>query len=168
MCNVLNFLKALWQGAAHYTNLLKQLRNSDFWKKLLNFVVLSIDKKSFQSESATKLELQNLAYRYQCQHNVLDVVTCEMFLQKKLLHSELVTKESSKSSNNGSDGSKVATAENSCNLKDIFGVWCESSLDAETIKTFVSFEYDGSVKLRARVSCIYRYSCFLLLIVLSN
>ncbi|KAM3398313.1 putative protein isoform X4 [Capsicum galapagoense] len=152
MCNVLNFLKALWQGAAHYTNLLKQLRNSDFWKKLLNFVVLSIYKKSFQSESATKLELQNLAYRYQCQHNVLDVVTCEMFLQKKLLHSELVTKESSKSSNNGSDGSKVATAESSCNLKDIFGVWCESSLDAETIKTFVSFEYDGSVKLRARVA----------------
>ncbi|MCD7459390.1 hypothetical protein HAX54_040820 [Datura stramonium] len=152
MCNVLNFLKALWQGAAHYTDLLKQLRNSDFWKKLLNSVVLSIGKKSFQSESTAGLELLNLAYRYQCQHYVLDVVSYEMFLQKKILHSELVTRESSKSLHNGSDGSKVATAESSCNMKDIFGVWCESSLDAETIKTFVSFDYDDSVKLRARVT----------------
>ncbi|XP_059297405.1 uncharacterized protein LOC132050256 isoform X2 [Lycium ferocissimum] len=152
MCNVLYLLKALWQGAAHYTNLLKQLRNSDFWKKLLNSVVLSIGKNSCQSESATELELQNLAYRYQCQHNVLDVVAYEMFQQKKILHSEMVTKESSKSLHNESDGSKVATAESSCNLKDIFGGWCESSLDAETIKTFVSFEYDDSVKLRARVA----------------
>ncbi|CAN4119728.1 unnamed protein product [Withania somnifera] len=152
ICNVLNFLKALWQGAAHYTNILKQLRNSDFWKKLLNFVVLSIGNKSFQSDRATELELQNLAYRYQCQYNVLDLVACEMFLQKKILHSELVTKESSKSLHNGSDGSKVARGESSCNLKDIFGVWCERSLDAETIKTFVLFEYDGSVKLRARVA----------------
>lgn len=161
MCNVLNFLKALWQGASHYTNLLKQLRNSDFWEKLLNSVVLSIGKKSCQSESATKLELQNQAYRYQCQHNVLDVVAYEMILQKKILHSELITKESSKSLHNGSDGCKVATAESSCNLKEIFGVWCGSSLDSETIKTFVSFEYDDSVKLRARVSCISWNSCFL-------
>ncbi|XP_010313025.2 uncharacterized protein [Solanum lycopersicum] len=152
MCNVLNFLKALWQGAAHYTSLLKQLRNSDFWEKLLISAVLSISKKSCQSESTTKLELQNLAYKYQCQHNVLDVVACEMILQKKILHSELVTEESSKCLHNGSDGCKVATAESSCNLKEIFGAWCGSSLDAETIKTFVSFEYDDSVKLRARVA----------------
>lgn len=161
MCNVLNFLKALWQGAAHYTNLLEQLRNSDFWEKLLNTVVLSIGKKSFQSESATELELQNLAYRYQCQRNVLDVVAYEMFLQKKILYSELVTTESSKYLHNGSDGSKVGTAEISCNLKEIFGVWCASSLDAETIKRFVSFEYDDSVKLRARVSCISWISSYL-------
>lgn len=161
MCNVLNFLKALWQGAAHYTSLLKQLRNSDFWEKLLISAVLSISKKSCQSESTTKLELQNLAYKYQCQHNVLDVVACEMILQKKILHSELVTEESSKCLHNGSDGCKVATAESSCNLKEIFGAWCGSSLDAETIKTFVSFEYDDSVKLRARVSCISWNSRFL-------
>ncbi|KAK4375118.1 hypothetical protein RND71_005795 [Anisodus tanguticus] len=158
LCNVLNFLKALWQGAAHYTNLLKQLRTSDFWKKLLNSVVLSIGKKSCQSGSATELELQNLAYRYQCQHNVLDVVAYEIFLQKKILHSELVAKESSKSLHNGSDGSKVATVESSCYLKDIFGVWCESSLDVETIKTFVSFDYDDSVKLRARLRKLPAFS----------
>ncbi|XP_016496025.2 uncharacterized protein LOC107815035 isoform X1 [Nicotiana tabacum] len=152
LCNMLNFLNALWEGAAHYTNLLKQLRNSDFWKKLLNSVVLSIGKNSCQSESATKLELQNLVYRYLCQHNVLDVMAYEMFLQRKILHSELVKKESSKALHNGSDGSKVPTPESASNLKDIFGVWCGSSLDAETIKTFVSFEYDDSVNLHARVA----------------
>ncbi|CAH9113172.1 unnamed protein product [Cuscuta europaea] len=34
--NLLNFLKALWQGAGHYKNILKQLIASEFWRQMSN------------------------------------------------------------------------------------------------------------------------------------
>ncbi|KAK6136598.1 hypothetical protein DH2020_029631 [Rehmannia glutinosa] len=101
---LLNFLRALWQGAPQFTKTLEQLKVSDkFWRHLTNIVVLFSDDQDNLSEKFTDKKLQNVAYRYQFLSNVLDILGYEVFLQKKLMHAELVVNRISKSPTNGTE-----------------------------------------------------------------
>ncbi|XP_062115026.1 uncharacterized protein LOC133829144 [Humulus lupulus] len=62
LLNVLNFLKALWQRAAQYINILARLKSSEkFWKQLSKCISLtSLDSLP---DSLTEMEALNLAYK---------------------------------------------------------------------------------------------------------
>lgn len=100
------------------------------------------------------MEAQSLAYKYQCQSAILEIMTHDMFLKKKLLHAESFLKEASESkerSENGVSTGKSKSA-NNCDLKDIFSSWSEGSNLANLIKSYASCEYDNEIHYRAKVS----------------
>ncbi|KAI3446215.1 hypothetical protein Pfo_002880 [Paulownia fortunei] len=153
---LLNFLRALWQGAPQFTKTLEQLKISDkFWRQLTNSVVLVTSYHGNLSEKLTEKELQIIAYRYQFLSNILDILGYEIFLQKKLMHAEIVVNRISKSPTNGSTktkDSKFTKDESLSSLKEIISTWCKSSLLSDLIKACVSWEYDNSNHMRAKVA----------------
>ncbi|CAA3010617.1 Hypothetical predicted protein [Olea europaea subsp. europaea] len=159
LLNVLDFLKALWQSAPQFTNILELLKKSDkFWRQLTNNVTLISSSKDDLSGNLTEMELQNLAYGHQCQSKVFEILAYEIFLQKKLMRAALLVKQSSKSTDGGekSDDSQIPKDANLTSLKDIFSTWCENSLLTDLIKSCVSCEYDNSTHIRAKVAaCLF-------------
>ncbi|KAK6136640.1 hypothetical protein DH2020_029623 [Rehmannia glutinosa] len=150
---LLNFLRALWQGAPQFTKTLEQLKVSDkFWRHLTNIVVLFSDDQDNLSEKLTDKKLQNVAYRYQFLSNVLDILGYEVLLQKKLMHAELVVNRISKSPTNGTEKKVDSKDEGASSLKEIISTWCKSSLLSDLIKACVSWEYDNSSHIRAKVA----------------
>ncbi|XP_071935327.1 uncharacterized protein [Coffea arabica] len=156
LSNVLNFLKALWQGAPQFTNFLEQLKNSEnFWKQLSDSVMLIPHKPDNPSENLTDKELQNLVYSYYCQSDLLEIIAYEIFLHKKLLHSELAlktTSELSKDQVDKVDGSRLAKDGSICGLKNLLSTWFKSSLLGDLIKSYASCTYDFQMHLHAKVS----------------
>lgn len=147
--NLLNFLKALWQGAGHYRNILKQLTNSDFWRELSNSFL-----QIRESENLSKVDTRDVAYRYKCQSSVLDLMAYEIFLLKKTLNADLHAKQTSPSLDDTVEktvSSLIEKSEN--NIVDVLKPWCTSSLLGKLIKSFVSVEYDDCTNLRGKVSC---------------
>ncbi|KAL2537742.1 hypothetical protein Fot_19133 [Forsythia ovata] len=155
LLNVLDFLKTLWQSAPQFTNILEQLKQSDkFWRQLTDCVTLISSNEDDLSGNLTEMELQNLAYGYQCQSKVFEILAYEMFLQKKLMHAALLVKQSSKLTDGAekADNSQVTKDASLTSLKDIFSNWCKSSLLTDMIKSCVSCEYDNSIHTRAKVA----------------
>lgn len=152
----MKFLRALWQDAPRFTKILEQLKLSDkFWRLLTNPVMLITCNQDKVSEKLTEEELQCQAYRYQYLSNVLDIMGHEIFLQKKLMHGELVVNGFPKSEANGTKRKDSEIAENKSfmSLKEIISTWCESSLLSDLIKACVSNEYDNKIHRHAKVSC---------------
>ncbi|XP_062077594.1 uncharacterized protein LOC133782343 [Humulus lupulus] len=91
LLNVLNFLKALWQRAAQYINILARLKSFEkFWKQLSKCISLtSLDSLP---DSLTEMEALNLAYKYQCQSSIMEIMAYDMFLQNKLSRVESLEK----------------------------------------------------------------------------
>ncbi|KAF8013563.1 hypothetical protein BT93_I1419 [Corymbia citriodora subsp. variegata] len=146
---VLNFLKALWEGAGHYKDLLDWLRRSqDFWKHLSGFISLA-GMEAHLPRKLARSEGQSLANKYQCQSAVLEIMACDMFLQKKLSHAKLPMEQL--------DNGKAITAEKSkvSDLQDPTGVlstWCQSSVLESLVETYASCGYDGEIWFRLKVA----------------
>ncbi|CAA0807688.1 Protein of unknown function (DUF3414 [Striga hermonthica] len=144
---LLNLLSALWQGAPQFTKILEQLKSSDqFWKQLTNPVVMFSNDQDNLSDKSTEKKIQNTAYRYQVLSAVLDILNYEIFLQKKLMHAEIVVNRISKSPINGTEKKVVS------DLKEIISTWCKSSLLSDLIKAFVSWEHDNNGHDRAKIA----------------
>lgn len=154
LLNVLDFLMALWQGASQFNNILERLKKSkDFWGQLSTCISLI---SSMEDNPSGTLSTDSLisSYRYQCQAAILQIMSLEMFLHKKVLHSEFVRK--------GSELSKdiLAEAGNSEKTEDdshsgprnILSMWCKSSVLSKLIKLYASCEYDNDKYLKGQVS----------------
>lgn len=160
LSNVLNFLKALWQGAPQFTNFLEQLKDSEnFWKLFSDPVMFISHKPDNPSQNLMKMELRNLVYKYYCQSDLLEIIAYEIFMHKKFLHVESVLKETSELSNDRVDkvdGSRLAKDGSMCGLKNMISTWFKSSLLGEVIKAYASCTYDCEMLLHAKV----RSLCF--------
>lgn len=157
---LLNFLRALWQGAPQFTNILEQLKVSEnFWGQLSHTVLLITRNQGNLSEKLTGKELKNLAYRYQILASVLDILCFEIFLQKKLMHAHIIVNQISKLPMNGAqntmDSSKLRELGSPNGLKEIIATWCKSSLLSDLINACVSWQYDSSSHMHAKVSHAY-------------
>ncbi|CBI37915.3 unnamed protein product, partial [Vitis vinifera] len=156
LLNVLNLLKALWQGAAQYADILEWLKNSEkFWKLFCNSISLIARMKAPLPENLTEMEALSLAYKYQCQTAVLEIMAEDLFLQKKLLHAEFLVKlaaESSKEKTGTTVGLEKSRSENLHHLKDVLSSWCENSVLVDLIKSYASCQYDTEIYLRAKIA----------------
>lgn len=143
----LDFLRALWQGAPQFSKTLEQLKGADkFWKQLTSSLVL-VTRRQDLSEKSTEKELQSMAYGYQILSNVLDILSYEIFVQKKLMHAEIVVNRS-----NGAEKRENSNFKKTESLKEIISTWCKSSVLSDLIKTCVSWKYDDSSHTRAKVA----------------
>ncbi|KAL4585015.1 hypothetical protein LXL04_009628 [Taraxacum kok-saghyz] len=140
LVNVMDFLMALWQGAPQYTNVVESVKKSgNFWKQLSSCISVTLSTDPLVS-----------SYRYQCQSDILQIMSLEMFFQKKvLLHADVIRK--------GSESSKpIAITEKSDDShggpRDIVSDWCKNLLLSDLIKSYGSCEYDNDKYLKAQVS----------------
>ncbi|KAL3515020.1 hypothetical protein ACH5RR_021922 [Cinchona calisaya] len=156
LSNVLNFLKAVWQAAPQFTNFLEQLKNSEnFWKHISDSVMLISHKPDDPSQNLTRVELRNLVDKYYCQSDLLEIISYEIFMHKKLLHVELVLKETSELSKDQVekvDRSRLAKDGSICGLKDLLSTWFKSSLLGDLIKSYAWCTYNCEMHLQAMVS----------------
>ncbi|KAJ4965226.1 hypothetical protein NE237_017075 [Protea cynaroides] len=155
LLHVLNFLKALWQGAT-YVEILQLLRTSDrFWKLLCSSVSQISTAESPSLENVTGVETLNLAYKYECQSVVLEIMSYEMFLQKKLQEAELPVNQSSEPFKEKSENTvrtETTKAANVPDLKDILSTWCRSSVMGSLISSYVWCGFDSGILLRAKIA----------------
>lgn len=150
---LLNFLKALWQGAPQFSKTLEQLKFADnFWRQLTNPLMHIPSNQPDVSEKLTEKEIQNLAYRNQYLSNILDILGYEVFMQKKLMHAETVN-QISISPINGAEKTKDSKFTKNESLKKIISTWSKSSL-GDLIKACVSWEHDGISHTRAKVGYV--------------
>ncbi|XP_057965187.1 uncharacterized protein LOC131155793 [Malania oleifera] len=153
---VLEFLKTLWQGAANYKDILELLKKYDkFWEHLSNSVSLTAGLEAPVLGKLNERESLNLAYKYQCQSVVLEIMTNEAFLQKKLQRAELLVKQIDDSSKGKMEN--VASAEkpsnaNTGDLRCILSTWREQSVLGDLIKSYASCEYNNEKYLRSKVA----------------
>lgn len=155
LLSMLNFLKALWQGAGQYANILELLKSSEkFWKQLSNCIVKTDNTRISPCESMTEAEWANLPYKYQCQSAILEILAYDMFLDKKLLFGESHVKESiePKERIETAVSSAKSKAVNPVDPKDIFSDWCDSSVLSGLIKLYVSCEYDNGIHYSVQVA----------------
>ncbi|GKV20984.1 hypothetical protein SLEP1_g31022 [Rubroshorea leprosula] len=155
LLSVLNLLKALWQGAGHYTAVLEQLKNSEnFWRHLSNSISRVTNFEAPPIKSLTESEALNLGYKYKCQSTILEIMAYDMFMKKKLLYVESLVKEDTESSEKAKSAvnSEKSKTINGYDLEDVFLNWSESSLLGSLIKSYTSCEYDNEVLYQAKVS----------------
>ncbi|KAG6410877.1 hypothetical protein SASPL_128950 [Salvia splendens] len=148
---LLKFLKALWQGAPQFSKNLEQLKVADeFWKHLTRSLVLIAHRDNI-SEKLTEMDLQNMACECQILSNVLDILSYEIFVQKKLRHAASVANRISTSPPNGAEKTEHNFKKNG-SLKETISTWCKTSVLSDLIKVCVSSEYDESSHTRAKVA----------------
>ncbi|KVH88159.1 hypothetical protein Ccrd_024450 [Cynara cardunculus var. scolymus] len=154
LLNILDFLMALWQGASQFINILEHLKKSEnFWGQLSTCISLV---SSMEDNSSGILSTDSLisSYRYQCQADILQIMSLEMFLQKKVLHSEFVRKGSELSKDilvKGSNSEKTEDDSHS-GPREILSTWFKSSFLSKLIKVYASCEYDNDKYLKGQVS----------------
>ncbi|CAH9056682.1 unnamed protein product [Cuscuta europaea] len=147
--NLLNFLKALWQGAAHYKNILKQLIASEFWRQMSNSLMQIKD-----SEDVLEVHPCDAAYRNKCRSSVMDLMAHEMLLLIKSLNADLHVKQTSPWLQDGADktisSSSIDKSENS--IVDILMTWFTSSSLEILIKFIVAVEYDDHTNINGKIA----------------
>nr|XP_011457925.1 PREDICTED: uncharacterized protein LOC101300415 [Fragaria vesca subsp. vesca] len=152
LLNVLNFLRALWQDAARYLDILECVKRSEnFWRNLSSSITVILSAKACPPENLTEAEADDFGYRYQCESSILEIMAHDVFLQKKLLHAESLVKQATESQGKIQNTGRTEKSEGE-SLEDILSAWCGSSVWGNLTKSLSHSEYDTSLYLRAKVA----------------
>ncbi|KAL9250848.1 PTST homolog 2, chloroplastic-like protein, partial [Drosera capensis] len=93
--------------ASQYADLLKAITSSRKFGENLSGCILSISGMKIPSPSnLSEAVARSIACNYRCQSTAFDIFSLAMFLRKKLLHAEVLTKQASQSSS-GSIGDSI-------------------------------------------------------------
>ncbi|XP_062085681.1 uncharacterized protein LOC133791781 [Humulus lupulus] len=134
-------------------NILARLKSSEkFWKQLSKCISLtSLDSLP---DSLTEMGALNLAYKYQCQSSIMEIMAYDMFLQKKLSQVESLEKPAPKSKGRveNSGGTDKPKAANLYDHRDVLSTWCQGSDLVNLIKSLATYEYDNKSFYHAEVS----------------
>lgn len=100
-----------------------------------------------------KEEISKLYVKYQCQSSVLEILACNMFLNKKLLFAESLKKswfEQKEKAINAASPSKLSLTAAS-DPKDIFSKWCDVSVLDGLIESVSSLEGEIEINVQSKV-----------------
>ncbi|CAN1748754.1 Nucleoporin NUP188 [Linum perenne] len=154
LLSFLHFMKALWQGGAHYISIMDSLKISGkFWTQLCSCISSVAASKDVSLEKLSATEAQSLAYKYKCQSAILEIMACDMFLFKKLLHAESLLKEASQidKKNKNVLSSEISKSDR-VGARDIWSSWCEKSILGSLIKMYTSCEYENGIFYHTKVA----------------
>ncbi|ERN13437.1 hypothetical protein AMTR_s00041p00195800 [Amborella trichopoda] len=144
LLSVLNFLKTLWLAGDQYMKILEHLCSKMFWEHVSSFVS-SITTRKPSSANMNLNSTLTLAYQYQCQSTVLEIMGNDIFLQQKLLHDKSLehSKVSGDAKRNAGNYS-VSIAGAHPGPQHILSNWCEGSIMQDLIKeyTFSIYNHD--------------------------
>ncbi|XP_047333534.1 uncharacterized protein LOC124937067 [Impatiens glandulifera] len=156
LLTVINLLKVLWQAGSTFSMILDIMRNSEnFWKQLSNCITKIATTEHNLSENESHLDAEKVAYRYQCQSGTMQILSYELFLQKKLSHAEVLAKQNIKSRDiKKTDGGKTS----SFDLKSFLASFSKGSVGV-LINSYSSRENDKDkhhhAKVAASLLCVH-------------
>ncbi|XP_057518162.1 uncharacterized protein LOC130799071 isoform X1 [Amaranthus tricolor] len=155
LLSVLNLMKALWQGAAQYIDILEAVRKSkQFWKQLSECVLLVCREEPPIPTSLSENLAHKFASEYQCQSVALEIMALETFLQKKLIHAESLVRQADQSFK-GEDSSLSTNAQvslKSDQLENILLSWSDSSSLSILLKSSAACMYDTDIYFHAEAA----------------
>ncbi|XP_056698928.1 uncharacterized protein [Spinacia oleracea] len=155
LLSILNLMKALWQGAAQYTDILKAIRKSKkFWKQLSESVMLISRTEAPSPINLPETEAQKCSYEYQCQSAALDIMALEIFLQQKLLHAKFLIRQTDQSLKGkvGGIGTSAQVSAESEHLEDILLSWSDSAGLSVLLKSTATCMYNTDIYLQAKIA----------------
>ncbi|CAH8305541.1 unnamed protein product [Eruca vesicaria subsp. sativa] len=155
LLSLLGFLKTLWQEAGQYANLLEPFKASKrLWQEFSNITTQVSKLKDSSVERLGKEEISKLYVKCQCQSSVLEILACNMFLNKKLLFAESLKKsclEQKEKTNNAASPSKLSLTAAS-DPKDIFSKWCDVSVLDGLIQSVSSLDGEIEINVQSKVA----------------
>lgn len=157
LLSLLGFLKTLWQEAGQYANLLEPFKASKrLWQEFSNIISQVSKLKDSSVGRLGKEEISKLYVKYQCQSSVLEILACNMFLNKKLLFAESLKKswfEQKEKAINAASPSKLSLTAAS-DPKDIFSKWCDVSVLDGLIESVSSLEGEIEINVQSKVAAV--------------
>ncbi|XP_017258211.1 uncharacterized protein LOC108227529 isoform X3 [Daucus carota subsp. sativus] len=150
--NVLNFMKALWRGAAQFADALEQLKKSEnFWKQISVPILFVESMQNMPLKSLNEKEARNTSYQYYCQSAVLEIMAYELFLQKKVLYARQQS-EVLRDGINNNDSSGKTEDKGDSSLKDILSTWCGSSVLNNLINLYTACQFDNHKYVHMKIA----------------
>ncbi|KAF8083077.1 hypothetical protein N665_0792s0007 [Sinapis alba] len=157
LLSLLGFLKTLWQEAGQYANLLEPFKASKkLWHEFSNIISQVSKLKDSSVGRLSKEEISKLYVKYQCQSSVLEILACNMFLNKKLLFAESLKKswlEQKEKTNSAVSPSKLSLTPAS-DPKDIFSKWCDVSVLDGLIQSVSSLDGEIEINVQSKVAAV--------------
>ncbi|KAH0871868.1 LOW QUALITY PROTEIN: hypothetical protein HID58_078890 [Brassica napus] len=157
LLSLLGFLKTLWQEAGQYANLLEPFKASKrLWQEFSNIISQVSKLKDSSVGRLGKEEISKLYVKYQCQSSVLEILACNMFLNKKLLFAESLKKswlEQKEKTNKAVSPSKLSLTAAS-DPKDIFSKWCDVSVLDGLIQSVSSLDGEIEINVQSKVAAV--------------
>lgn len=151
---MLNFIKALWEGATQFADVLEQFKKSEnFWKQISVPILFIESMQNKTLKSSNEKEARSSAYQYYCQSTVLEIMAYELFLQKKFLYARQTSEVLNDGMNNNDNSGKIEDKGDS-SLKDTLSTWCGSSVLDSLIRSYTSCEFDNHKYIRLKVNLI--------------
>lgn len=123
------------------------------WQEFSNIISQVSKLKDSSVGSLGKEEISKLFVKYQCQSAVLEIMACNMFLNKKLLFAESLKKpclEPNEKTNNAVSPPKLSPTADS-DPKDIFSKWCDVSVLDSLIQSVSSLDGESEINFQAKV-----------------
>uniref|UniRef100_A0A1J3H018 Nucleoporin NUP188-like protein n=1 Tax=Noccaea caerulescens TaxID=107243 RepID=A0A1J3H018_NOCCA len=157
LLSLLEFLKTLWQEAGQYANMLEPFKASkSLWQQFSNIISQASKLKDQTVGSLDKEEISKLFVKYQCQSSVLEIMACNMFLNKKLLFAKSLKKPCmglKEKTNIAVSPPKLTWAADS-DPKDIFSKWCDVSVVDGLIQSVSSLDGESEINFQAKVAAV--------------
>lgn len=163
LLSLLDFLKTLWQEAGQYANMLEPFKASKvLWQQFSNIISQASKLKDLTAGSLGKEEISKLSVKYQCHSSVLEIMACNMFLNKKLLFAESLKKPCVKPKEktiNAVSPPKLIWAADS-DPKDIFSKWCDVSVLDGLIQSVSSLDGESEINFQAKARISLTWSSY--------
>uniref|UniRef100_A0A1D1YTL0 Nucleoporin NUP188 n=1 Tax=Anthurium amnicola TaxID=1678845 RepID=A0A1D1YTL0_9ARAE len=146
LLSIINFIKALWNRNVQYMQILEIFRRSEsFWEKM-SWPIRNMEAACSSAEIVNDDEMLRLAYRYQFEAAILEIIAHDIFLHKRVLQDEMFEKQRSRT--------EMPKGGITCYPMDILSKWCESSTLESRIKLYSSVQYPEEIIHRAKVEVI--------------
>ncbi|KAL0739663.1 hypothetical protein Bca4012_015873 [Brassica carinata] len=143
--------------AGQYANLLEPFKASKrLWQEFSNIITQVSKLKDSSVGRLGKEEISKLYVKYQCQSSVLEILACNMFLNKKLLFAESLKKswlEQKEKTDNAASPSKLPLPAAS-DPKDIFSKWCDVSVLDGLIQSVSSLDGEMEINVQSKVAAV--------------
>ncbi|XP_022146238.1 uncharacterized protein LOC111015501 isoform X2 [Momordica charantia] len=154
--NVLNFMKALWQTAGPFIMILDRIKMSEkFLEQLTDGVSHFVSEEACAAKNITEMKALNSAYKFLSLSSMVEIMSYDIFLQKKLLHAESIVKQQSGSKDKATVSVGNENSKSSASLSDVKNMLssaCNGALLGKLTKLLASCEYDNETYYRAKVA----------------
>ena len=148
-------MKALWQTAGPFIMILDRMKTSDkVLEQLTDSVSHFLSGETCAPKNITEMQALNSAYKFLSLSSTMEIMSYDIFLQKKLLHGESIAKQQAGSKDKAT---VVASNENPKSLaslsdvKNMLSTACDGSLLGKLTRLLASCQFDNETYYRAKV-----------------
>ncbi|XP_022947489.1 uncharacterized protein LOC111451342 [Cucurbita moschata] len=154
--NILNFMKALWQTAGPFIMILDRMKTSDkVLEQLTDSVSRFLSGETCAPKNITEMQALNSAYKYLSLSSTMEIMSYDIFLQKKLLHGESIAKQQAGSKDKAAVVASNENPKSSASLSDVknmLSTACDGSLLGKLTRLLASCQFDNETYYRAKVA----------------